>query len=589
MMKHLLLNPLLLGSLASAPASAILTCRPEGPVLPKPRLRDWPPLQAAAANLTRALDAVAVSQTAPAGWPVANVSFSVAIVSRDQGDAGIPLWEYHHLAAANVRGTSTLDRDAQYLIGSVSKVVSDYILLKSPLDLDAPVTRYLPRLGSSSSLVRWEDVSLRMLASQLSGAPTNYGFSEFYYLKDVFRAYGFPHIEDAAYPPCGVIALNGPCSQDDFFKGMAESNPVVAPMERPAYSNIAFTILALAIQEVTGKNYSQLVDELVAKPLRLRNTMPSPGDDARAVIPPGESSWGVDYGNNAPGGGLVSSLADLSRLAHGILARSIDLTPSQTRQWLKPQAYSGGYSAVGMPWEIFRPHNLTPRHPHPVTVLGKGGGAQSYHSQFSIVDEYGIGFIVLSAGSMDAALLLYDALLGTFVPAADGASREQAEEQYARTFKAGVCANSSELEVTFDLDQDSLRVLSMRSNGSDMLEALTKVWSLTMGQFMGNLSPAARLFPTEQDQEATLRGRPVTREVWRLWPELGPAAKSHLPSSGTMADDCLSWTLADWVHYGGEPLDRFLFYKDAQGRVVGFEAPFLRSGILPPAGEKGLC
>lgn len=81
---------------------------------------------------------------------------------------------------------------------------------------------------------------------------------------------------------------------------MAKSYPVVAPVERPAYSNVAFTLFVMAIEEVTGKNYTQLVEGIVAKPLDLQNTMPSPGDDTRAVIPPGDSSWGADYGNNAP-------------------------------------------------------------------------------------------------------------------------------------------------------------------------------------------------------------------------------------------------------------------------------------------------
>ncbi|PHH90335.1 hypothetical protein CDD83_3933 [Cordyceps sp. RAO-2017] len=535
------------------------------------------------------MDEAVAGGTPAAGWPVDNVSFSLAVVARDQAAAGVPLWEYHHLAANNVRGTHQLGRDSQYLVGSVSKVVSDYILLKSPVDLDAPVTAYLPELADASpppERLRWHDVTLRMLATQLSGAPTNYGFSEYYSLKNAFLSYGFPPIRDSAYPPCGVGALNGPCSQQAFLRGMVNSYPVAAPMERAAYSNVAFTLLITAVERVTGKNYTQLVDDVVARPLRLRSTMPSPGDDWRAVIPPGDSSWGADFGLNTPGGGLVSSLADLSSIAHAVLARSIDLTPTQVRQWLKPQAYTGGSSAVGMPWEMFRAPSLTPGHPHPVTVHGKGGAAQAYRCQFSLVDEYGLGLIVLAAGPANVAIsLLADALLATFVPAADKASRIQAGEQYARTFETD--CGAVELEATFALDRDSLRIASMHRNGSDILGALAKIWFQTMGQFTAEeLSATVRLFPADLDEETTLHGRPVTREVWRLWLQPGPASqrvKSPLPSSGTLADNCFAWTLADWVHYGSEPLDRVLFYKDGRGHVVGFEAPFLRSGVLPPA------
>ena len=81
---------------------------------------------------------------------------------------------------------------------------------------------------------------------------------------------------------------------------MRNSYPVTAPNERPAYSNIAFTIIFMALENTTGKNYDQLLKELFVEPLELSNTMPSPGNDSQAVIPPGESTWGADYSFNAP-------------------------------------------------------------------------------------------------------------------------------------------------------------------------------------------------------------------------------------------------------------------------------------------------
>jgi CubicO group peptidase (beta-lactamase class C family) len=56
----------------------------------------------------------------------------------------------------------------------------------------------------------------------------------------------------------------------------------------------------MAIENITGKNYTQLVNKLFAQPLELLNTFPSPGDEEKAVIPLGENTWGTDYGVNAP-------------------------------------------------------------------------------------------------------------------------------------------------------------------------------------------------------------------------------------------------------------------------------------------------
>mgnify|MGYP004716948667 CR=1 FL=1 len=153
--------------------SAELKCRPEGPVLPKPTaLANSATFKAAAANLTETLNA-AVSGSIEAGWPVSNVSFSLAVVSADQDEPGVPIWEYHRLATANTKGTKNLNRDSQYLIGSISKVFTDYVLLKSGVDLDAPVTEFLPSLDDTKSTIQWRDVNLRMLASYLGGTPAN--------------------------------------------------------------------------------------------------------------------------------------------------------------------------------------------------------------------------------------------------------------------------------------------------------------------------------------------------------------------------------------------------------------------------------
>ena len=154
-------------------ALAALTCRPDGPVLPKPYLSSLKSsnlLAEAAANLTSSLDD-AIAGSINAGWDTKNLSFSLAFISADQKDPAVPLWEYHHLAEANTRGTKTIGRDSQYLIGSISKLISDYVLLQSGVDLDMPVTDHLPKLAGSK--FGWEQVSLRMLASHLGGAPTD--------------------------------------------------------------------------------------------------------------------------------------------------------------------------------------------------------------------------------------------------------------------------------------------------------------------------------------------------------------------------------------------------------------------------------
>lgn len=156
-------------------AAAALTCRPEGPVVPKPTLKSLKSssiVSEAAANLTATLDD-AISGAIEGGWEVENGSFSLALVSADQGNAGTPIWEYHHLAEANTRGTKKLDRDSQYLIGSISKLISDYVMLQTDVDIDAPITEFLPSLSEPGAMIQWGGVTLRMLGQHLAGVPVN--------------------------------------------------------------------------------------------------------------------------------------------------------------------------------------------------------------------------------------------------------------------------------------------------------------------------------------------------------------------------------------------------------------------------------
>lgn len=154
-------------------ALSALECRPDGPTVPRAKNLAGSPLVAdATANLTTVLDQAVAGEIA-AGWAVENASFSIALIDYNQDDPDSPLWEYHHLAEGNVNGTEKLDRDSQYLIGSVSKVFSTLVLLLSDVQLDAPVSKYLPEMRNASSTLEWDEVTLRSLANHLSGAPTN--------------------------------------------------------------------------------------------------------------------------------------------------------------------------------------------------------------------------------------------------------------------------------------------------------------------------------------------------------------------------------------------------------------------------------
>jgi len=159
------------------PVAHSAVCPPDGPLLPRPTsLHTSPLISSASQNLKSTLDkAVTGKLTVP--WLVPNISFSIAVVSLDTPNPSSPLWEYHHLATANTRGTKHVDGDSQYLIGSISKMITDLLLLKVGLPLDDPITKYLPELLSPDSPIRWDEITLGSLGDHLSGMPYDCKFS----------------------------------------------------------------------------------------------------------------------------------------------------------------------------------------------------------------------------------------------------------------------------------------------------------------------------------------------------------------------------------------------------------------------------
>lgn len=253
---------------------------------------------------------------------------------------------------------------------------------------------------------------------------------------------------------------------------------------------------------------------------------------------------------------------------------------------------SGVDGLVGRPWEIQRTKNLTPENPHTVDIYAKGGGANGYVSQMSIVDEYGVGFVVLTAGPRESATasILNEAIIASFIPAVDKEARSQALP-YAGNFTVKTDQDSAKNEtdkaahVKLDLVLDGgtgLKIDSLSRNGSNILTGIGRLWDYLL-PMTGILNPDFRIYPT--GIEKLVEGEDnVVLEDWRINFDAIPsdnAAMSDLPGQGKLSKICASWQMEAWIYYAGEALDRIVFKVDrTSGNVIGVDIPFLRSGLL---------
>ncbi|XP_039610871.1 putative beta-lactamase-like 1 [Polypterus senegalus] len=254
-------------------------------------------------------------------------------------------------------------------------------------------------LDSAEMPVRSSSVTLRRMASQLSGLPRR------------LRA------TNLLWKGKTQTAIN--LLQDDVL--------VADPGTRCHYSNLAFSLLAHVLAEkVSNSKYQRWVSENILDRLGMEDTGFDITSAVRAQMAVGFYSNGqpaplYDLGWYRPSGQMYSTAADLAKLAMIFLG-------SYHRRFLEPDTVkimltpvfrcSKDYFAnrTGTPWEINDQLNYE--------VIRKDGDLDGYSATFSLIPRLKLGFIVLMSGSRpqneDVVMKAYSYL----IPAMEVAFRE---------------------------------------------------------------------------------------------------------------------------------------------------------------------
>lgn len=223
--------------------------------------------------------------------------------------------------------------------GSITKVMTNVLLaqlvLAGKIDLDAPLTRYLPA-GTVLPAHNGRAITAFDLATHHAG------FS------------GLPE-------PLLADELGNPYSGYDaeaLLAWIAAYRPPRASGESFEYSNVGIALLAQAIEQVSGKDYAGLLEEQILAPLRMDDTRlalaPGPienlaqGHDAAAEAVP---HWDMDA--FAPAGALVTSSADLAKfVAAASGAASTPLDPAFALMLDRLRPTGGGGEQIGLGWFV---------------------------------------------------------------------------------------------------------------------------------------------------------------------------------------------------------------------------------------------
>ncbi|KAF2797455.1 beta-lactamase/transpeptidase-like protein [Melanomma pulvis-pyrius CBS 109.77] len=540
------------------------------------------------AVLTDAFAAVSAALTLAVDGPeFAATSFSVEVTSSKES-----LWSYHHTARernASRPDIPTVNSDALYRIASISKIFTVLGVLyqhaAGNMSLDDPIDKYIAELkGEQEGSIPWKDITLRSLASQLSGIPRDcvlpkpriHGCFTFAVAQaDIINSdklspyapeqFGFPPVSRDGLIECDEYAPNykPSCGEADLIKVVTSAAPVFAPNQKSTYSNIAFELLGVAIEKVTNQTYESYINDAIFKPLNMTKSTLSTPPDSAGVIPLEPHYWGIDAGIQNPTGGIYSSAADLSKLLRYILTHYNSIT--HAANWVHPVSPSNGlHSFYGMPWEIFHTDRILEKSQRTVKFITKSGGLPGYTSIIITVPEYDLGFTILLAGNFDLFEKIREAVTVTVVRAAEQVVIKQLQKRYAGTYASpNPELNSS---MTLVADHRGLVVTEFISNATDVMATdLLLAFGRKSEDFYVQLVPTL-LYRNETAQSG---------ELWRIV----VAAERTEEERDIWDDFCMTEVGA--VRYAGLPANEIAFW-DGKGKefkkleIVGFRATLSR-------------
>ncbi|WP_326666897.1 serine hydrolase domain-containing protein [Streptomyces canus] len=296
------------------------------------------------------------------------------------GDQGTH-W-YGTAGVSDIRSGHALYGDDRFRAGSVTKAFVATVVLqlwaRHRVDLDAPIGRYLRDLLPSSSA----RITVTQLLNHTSGLPDHQGLPDLSTPEAVLR-----HRGDRWTP-------------QELVRTVTHSPLKFPPGTKQEYRGINYVLLALLIEELTGRHYGEAIKSLILRPLNLTRTL-LPGDDPHLHGPhvhgylrmtdkslqdittyEQSSSWGE--------GELISSADDLFRFQEALFSGV--LLPPEAMSHLFALPPASVHMVDGSPARYSM--GLQTATVNGVTFWGKTGDTYGYRTRMFATRDLRLRFVL---------------------------------------------------------------------------------------------------------------------------------------------------------------------------------------------------
>jgi CubicO group peptidase (beta-lactamase class C family) len=212
--------------------------------------------------------------------------------------------------AADLKTQQPVTADSIFSVASISKAVTAWEVMRlveaGKLDLDAPIEQYLQSWKLPKSAYDSKQVTVRRVLSHTAGLSID----------------GYPGFEPGDRLP----------TLEDFLSTPNRAVAIAAePGKRFSYSGGGYTVMQLALQDISGQPFAELMQTAVLNPLKLSHSSFIWSPELKAVTAydrAGEPFTKVVHLDQAAGG-LYASVNDLATFFTSVMPG---------HDWLKPES-----------------------------------------------------------------------------------------------------------------------------------------------------------------------------------------------------------------------------------------------------------
>lgn len=278
---------------------------------------------------------------------------------------------------ANMQTKAPMTPSTKFRMASNSKLFAAIAIMQlredGKLRLDDPVVKYLPWFKPKAAGDDDGPITIEQLLSHSSGLPRE--------ASDYWVSWQFPTREE--------------------FQKLAEQQAPFAPSVRWKYSNLAFAVAGMVVENVSGQTWDNYVKANILDPLEMRETSVDqnvPGlatpygrrmpDGTREVLP------FMDSRGMAAATGITSTVEDMAKFMSAQVRRgprkgSQIVSSGSWREMLRVRSVSENWtSGTGLGFDVGRVANRT--------YVGHSGGYPGYTTQTLIQLDDKVGVIVLT-------------------------------------------------------------------------------------------------------------------------------------------------------------------------------------------------